>query len=1382
MEKAFRKVIAAVLVISMVMSLGIFNVSADSPAETGEITMGAKGVTISKSSEIQTVYVPLYMDKNAEILEFEVNVEILDSSSIEATFAGDAQLAVDSFPDVEMNFEAGEKKGGVSFYHEDTSFAMPYDEELPGYWIVKVPISIPANVTGAVNVKFNGIYFTNYDAEESEYAEYPLVSDSVTATITVSEPADPDNPKFTVFYQLEENNKTNADNDKYYEVPFDTAFTVGVYVKADSEQVMQAFDIYPEWADQLSYVANSLNPAEGVAIVSSEMEKENPHFLADITAENSATPVNITTEGTKIATFQLKLSDEAVYDTPYGIFFDSDTNLARQKNAESVDVSYDTTGETFGVETRVSYTVKYNDNVPDAEIAVPDDALKGYNAELALDFINVGTRDGYTFAGWTATEDGTTAEYTAAGTNKYTANGTADGAVINLYAVWNPNTASITFDSNGGSAVATITANVGASVNAPAEPTMTGYTFTGWYDSEDNKVTFPVTMPVGGMALTAKWNIQQFTITFDTDGGTEINAKTQDYNTPVEKPADPEKTGHTFAGWDTNGDGVADTFPTTMPAQNITAKALWNVNQYTVTFKDKDGSQLSTATVAFNTKATRPATDPTKTGYTFENWYADAEFKNPFDFDTPITENTDIFAKWTPYTYTVTFNKNADDATGTMADQSFEYDESKALTANGFTREGWAFIGWATTPDGDVEYGNDPVVNLTTVNNGKVTLYAVWSKDAYEISYQHNPAVTNPTGMPPASYLNSTGLKIENVPTAKGYKFLGWTSTELGITELAMTVDIPDGTEKNITLTAHWEKVTYKIEYELDGGTNATGNPGTFDIESGNITLADPTKTGYDFGGWYTNADFTSESKVTEIKAETAADVKLYANWTPIEYTITYELNGGTNADGNPAKYTIETDTITLADPTKTGHTFAGWFIGEDEVEQIEKGSTGNVTLTASWTVNKYTVEFVTGETGTIDSITNVEYTGKVNLPDGSGLNKPGYVVEGWTDVENGTEVKYQIGENDALTADNGVTVQLYPVWKEATYKLTFDLGDEKYYDTEDEDNIAISDKTEVATFGGFYPELPTVAMNPGYEFVGWYYINAEDEEVVIKAGEETTTIVQITADTELTAKYKATEYTITFDLDGGAWKETPVWTEDVTFNAEELTLKYTIESTAVLPEAMKTGYNFNNWIVGNIDADTACVWEDGKEIEEGTAITGYYGNFTLKANFESPFTFEISEYKYAMSNSYLLRIATEGNDYAYSIDGVKMYYTNHDAYMIDGSPVFVTLISSDYVEGDVLTDEAMRIIAKGAQGDAAETIDRLGYVNTDGVINIADANAVYQMVIGTGGYYSEEQLGIKGRLEADMDGAGEKYGSIADVNAIVNIINNAANPNTSGN
>ena len=227
------------------------------------------------------------------------------------------------------------------------------------------------------------------------------------------------------------------------------------------------------------------------------------------------------------------------------------------------------------------------------------------------------TRAGYTQVGW-ATVDGGEKVYDFE--DIYTKN-----EALTLYPVWNTNKYTITFDTNGGSEIAPITQDYGTQIAAPANPTRKGYTFKGW-DKE-----IPETMPAENITLKAQWEINQYTITFDTNGGSEIAPITQDYGTEITAPANPTRKGYTFKGWDKE-------IPETMPAENITVKAQWKINQYTIAFDTNGGSEIAPITQDYGTEITAPD-NPTRKGYTFKGW--DKEIPK-----TMPAENITITARW----------------------------------------------------------------------------------------------------------------------------------------------------------------------------------------------------------------------------------------------------------------------------------------------------------------------------------------------------------------------------------------------------------------------------------------------------------------------------------------------------------------------------------------------------------------------------------------------------------------------------------------------------------------------------------------------------------------------------------------------------------------
>ena len=264
---------------------------------------------------------------------------------------------------------------------------------------------------------------------------------------------------------------------------------------------------------------------------------------------------------------------------------------------------------------------------------------------------------------------------------------------------------------------------------------------------------------------------------------------------------------------------------------------------------------------------------------------------------------------------------------------------SDTITLKNPTRSGYIFKGWYT--DSTFKTKENTIYKGSV---GKKTFYAKWEK-IYSITYKLNSGTNHASN--PTTYTVSTATITLKNPTRKGYTFKGWysdTDYKTKVTKIAK------GSTGNKTLYAKWAKNTYTIIYKLNSGTNNKNNPNSYTITTATITLKNPTRKGYTFAGWYSDANYTT--KVTSIAKGSTGNKTLYAKWTKNTYTITYKLNKGTNNAQNPATYTVTTATITLKNPTREGYTFQGWYSDakyKTKVTKIAKGSTGNKTLYAKW-------------------------------------------------------------------------------------------------------------------------------------------------------------------------------------------------------------------------------------------------------------------------------------------------------------------------------------------------------------------------------------------------------------------------------------------------
>jgi len=481
------------------------------------------------------------------------------------------------------------------------------------------------------------------------------------------------------------------------------------------------------------------------------------------------------------------------------------------------------------------------------------------------------TRAGYTQVGW-ATVDGGEKVYDFK--DIYTKN-----EALTLYPVWNTNKYTITFDTNGGSEIAPITQDYGTQIAAPANPTRKGYTFKGW-DKE-----IPETMPAENITVKAQWEINQYTITFDTNGGSEIAPITQDYGTEITAPANPTRKGYTFKGWDKE-------IPKTMPAENITVKAQWEINQYTITFDTNGGSEIAPITQDYGTKITAPDT-PTRKGYTFRGW--DKEIP-----ETMPAENITVKAQWEINQYTITFDTN-----GGSEIAPITQDYGTEITApDNPTRKGYTFKGW------DKEIPE-------TMPAENMTITAQWEINQYTITFDTNGG----SEIAPITQDYGTEITAPDNPTRKGYTFKGWDK------EIPETMPA-----ENITVKAQWEINQYTITFDTNGGSEIAPITQDYGTE---ITAPDnPTRKGYTFRGW--------DKEIP--KTMPAENITITARWKDTEKP-TGEIIIGTNKWNeflNELTFGIffkNTQEVTINAVDNSGVVFVSYLVTDKELSEAELNS-----------------------------------------------------------------------------------------------------------------------------------------------------------------------------------------------------------------------------------------------------------------------------------------------------------------------------------------------------------------------------------------------------------------------------------------------------------
>ena len=374
-----------------------------------------------------------------------------------------------------------------------------------------------------------------------------------------------------------------------------------------------------------------------------------------------------------------------------------------------------------------------------------------YNKNSGTITIPRPTRDGYRFTGWTGTD---LTEKTldvvipagSTGDREYTAN-------------W-VGTRTVTFDVNGhGTAPDPQTVDIGTKAVKPADPVQTGWRFDGWYTDEDCTAAYDFDSVVtDNITLYAKW-VKTVTVTYHVGSyGTAPASQTVDAGKKFTRPADPVDSRAIFQGWytDENYTTAYDFGSAVETDLNLYAK--WK-DGYRVVFQTAYGTAPAEQKVALNGKATKPA-DPTATGYIFKGWYTSQLYTAEFDFNTPITADTTLYAKWNE-TYTVTFNVG-DHGTAPTA-QTVE-NGGKATKPENPTAKGWRFDGWYTDERYTARYDFDKAVTANT------TLYAKWTQ-LFTLTFETNGGTKIDSVEAPDGSLVYLG---SYKPTKSGYYFVGW--------------------------------------------------------------------------------------------------------------------------------------------------------------------------------------------------------------------------------------------------------------------------------------------------------------------------------------------------------------------------------------------------------------------------------------------------------------------------------------------------------------------------------------------------------------------------------------------------------------------------------
>ncbi|MFD1887159.1 InlB B-repeat-containing protein [Paenibacillus wenxiniae] len=608
------------------------------------------------------------------------------------------------------------------------------------------------------------------------------------------------------------------------------------------------------------------------------------------------------------------------------------------------------------------------------------------------------TRTGYTFTGWYSD---------AARTQLFDFTNTAVVTSMQLYAGWSINQYTVSFNSSGGTAIADVPVNFGATVSKPTMPTRTGYTFTGWYtDAAHTRLfDFANTTVTANIPLYAGWSLNQYTVGFNSNGGTAVAAVPVNYGLTISAPAAPTRTGYTFTGWYTDAahKQLFD-FAHTVVTANTQLYAGWSINPYTISFDSSGGTPVADRQLNYGSLVSEP-TAPIRTGYTFAGWYTDAVHTQRFDFSaTTVAANLQLYAGWTLQSYAVTFDAYQG---ANVPTQTIPYGTliSRPIDPVQF---GYTFTGWYA------DAAHTQPFDFQAIITTPVTVYAGWSVNQYTASFNSKGG----TAVISQTLDYGSPLTEPQQPDRIGYTFKGWYSDAATGQRFDFTTATIRG---DIQLYAGWERNQYTVGFDTYGGSVIR------DVYIGygdrlilpNAPTADDA--GSVFAGWFADPQ---HNLPFDFSQPIISNVILYAKWAVRVQQITFDTDGGTAISAQTAAYG---DRLSRpADPERPGYTFAGWYSDAAHSQSFDFAATtvtADMTLYAKWSIAMRTVKFnVNG--GTVVVTQTVNHGDRLSRPNDP--TREGFTFNGWyTDTARSQPVDFTA----AVTAD----MTLYAGWTVVT-------------------------------------------------------------------------------------------------------------------------------------------------------------------------------------------------------------------------------------------------------------------------------------------------------------------------------------------------------------
>lgn len=536
-----------------------------------------------------------------------------------------------------------------------------------------------------------------------------------------------------------------------------------------------------------------------------------------------------------------------------------------------------------------------------------------------------------------------------------------------------PSKYTVEFNSDGGTKVESQEVTKGALINAPVAPTKEGYTFAGWYKGD------------------AKW----------------------DFNSPVTESmtlvAHWEKIVIPCSHIDKNDDGKCDVCD-----EDFTD----GYENYTITYMDGETKlALSPSLYAADKTDLQLPTPAAKPHYEFAGWYKDSaltEVATGIDFN--AAANLTYYASYVPVSYSITYS--LDGGTNAETNPTVLNITQLPVTLSDPTKADYEFAGWFT------DYAcTNAITEITENNIGNLTIYAKWASVVQKRTVTYLDKDGNTIAVD-TFFVSTEDQPLRPGEAPEGFKFIGWFDT---VDTTKNYVVIPAGTDTDLVLKARVveeEKKMYNAMYWVDGNYHGID---IFDEENGLTSLTVPTKGGYEFDGWYANADYTGE-KVTSIPAGTVENQNLYGKFVPLTYAVKY-FDGITSLELvlDPATYDTSAEAIALpAIAVKEGYVIEGWFNQDGKkMTEIPAGYFGDLELTAVYTPDTFTITYVL--VGGQNHELNVEqytYNPEGSVPTLYDPSRDGYLFAGWY-----TTATYAGVPVEDLTRFANQDVTLYAKW-----------------------------------------------------------------------------------------------------------------------------------------------------------------------------------------------------------------------------------------------------------------------------------------------------------------------------------------------------------------